>query len=367
MRIDPRKRSARGRAVTGSVLLSVALLLVIPAGPVVAHIGNTFLTDECGSCHVGHGKSGEPMLAKSEEEFCYQCHGSDIERSRMIAEGRLIPSPKLQDLRTDFDKLFAHPVDRPGGTRSVEELVSMSMSEVTHAECVDCHNPHARTGAGKQMNSGVSGYSLGGQILERSLYEYEICLKCHAGNLNTGGGELAIRRAFATSVRSQHPVTVASADRSSPSLLRERNTGALMKCSDCHRSEDPDGPSGPHGSNHEFMLSGHYDRGVTVAESSLAYEFCYSCHDRFSILGNESFPYHREHVEGDLLTGRRGTSCFSCHASHGSPDYPHLIRFNLQAVSRTSGGLPIQYIEEGAGSGSCVLECHGYEHSPGSY
>lgn len=367
MRTDSFRVFSGTAAAAVSAALLVAALTAISAAPARGHIGSGFLTDDCGSCHVGHGKSGEPMLAKSEEEFCYQCHGSDLERSRMVADGRLLPSSRLQDLRPDFDKLYAHPVERSGSALSVETLVSMTATEVTHAECVDCHNPHRRSGPGKQMGTQVSGYSLAGQVLEQSLYEYEICLKCHAGNLVTGGGELDIIRAFAKSVRSQHPVTVANAGSAVPSLLPHLTRGVLMKCSDCHRSDNPNGPAGPHGSNHEFMLSGHYDRGVTVIESSLAFEFCYSCHDRFSILGNDSFPYHRQHVEGDPATDRRGTSCFTCHASHGSPDAPYLIRFNLQAVSRTSNGSPIQYVETGAGSGSCTLECHGHEHSPGSY
>ena len=358
MHIDSRKFIAR--------LLPVFLVAVF-AGQAVGHIGSNFLTDDCGSCHVGHGKSGEPMLAKSEEEFCYQCHGSDIERSRMIADGRLVPSAGLQDLRPEFDKLYAHPVRYQRGSPPDDEQIFFKAGQVTHAECVDCHNPHQRMGPGKSLNAGVSGFSLSGQFLERSMQEYEICLKCHAGNRVIGGSDLSIIEAFATSVRSQHPVTVNSPETRSPSLIEKGMTGGIMKCSSCHRSEDPDGPSGPHGSNNEFMLSGNYDRGVYVNESSFAYEFCYSCHDRVSILANESFPYHREHIEGDTLNGVQGTSCFTCHASHGSPDHPHLIRFNLQAVSATSSGLPVQYQETGLGSGTCVLECHGHNHSPGSY
>lgn len=363
MRIDRGKSSGRSVLV---LLLSVPLVTGF-AGLAGAHVGSILLTDDCGSCHVGHGMSGEPMLAKSEEEFCYQCHGSDIERSRMIAEGRLLPMARLHDLRPEFNKLYAHPVDRQAGDSPSEDLVSLTAREVTHAECVDCHNPHERSGPSKQMGSAVSGYSLAGQVLTRSRYEYEICLKCHAGNQFTGGGELSLIQAFATSVRSQHPVTVASPEVSSISLMTNQVSGALMKCSDCHRNENSDGPRGPHGSSHEFMLSGNYDRDVYVAESTLAFEFCYSCHDRYSLLGNESFPYHRQHIEGNPDTRGQGTSCFTCHASHGSPDYPHLIRFNLQAVSATSVGLPIRYQETGPNSGTCTLRCHGHDHSPGSY
>ena len=140
-----------------------------------------------------------------------------------------------------------------------------------------------------------------------------------------------------------------------------------MRCTDCHTNDDPNGPRGPHGSNHRFLLSGNYDIDPVTEESPLAYEFCYSCHDRFSILDNESFPLHREHIVGDPIRGIPGTSCFTCHASHGSVEYAHLLRFNANAVSpdRTTG--QIRYLSMGERSGECYLSCHGYDHGPERY
>ena len=152
-----------------------------------------------------------------------------------------------------------------------------------------------------------------------------------------------------------------------PSMRNKVGTGDRMLCSDCHRSDDSDGARGPHGSNYEFLLSGNYNRNVYVQESPFEFEFCYSCHDRNSILNNESFSKHRQHVEGDPVTGRRGTSCFTCHTSHGSLDNPNLIRFNPQAVSAEKSGQGVEYMQTGSGSGTCVLECHGYNHAPGRY
>lgn len=332
-----------------------------------AHLDNPHLTDKCGSCHVGHGEPGQPMLEAAEEDFCFQCHGAEEERSRMVAAGRLLPGAYLVDLRQEFDKMSAHPIENRGVHSPVEQLPSHKSSVPNHAECVDCHNPHERSVGEKVMNFEVSGYSLAGQHLERSTFEYEICLKCHADHLTGKSGAQGIMQVFATSVRSQHPVTLPSDGRRLPSMRDPAPAGFRMKCSDCHRSDNPSAPRGPHGSNHEFLLSGYYDRGTETTESSHAFEFCYSCHDRQSLLGNESFPYHREHIEGDPFTGRPGTSCFTCHASHGSPRYPHLIEFNGAAVYPTDSGRPVEYQEYGAGGGTCVLKCHGYNHDPGSY
>ncbi|MEN8008348.1 MAG: cytochrome c3 family protein [Candidatus Krumholzibacteriota bacterium] len=366
MRIDVIRNHSQGTSRVALVAV-LAVLTLWGIGPALGHVGSPQLADDCGGCHVGHGKPGEPMLAKSEEDFCFQCHGSEQERSRMIADGWLMPSARLLDMRPEFDKQYSHPVDREGLHSPTEKLPSVGGAEVSHAECVDCHNPHQRLEAGKKVDFAVSGYSISGQYLERSLYEYEICLKCHSDRMGIKNTERSLDRVFALSVRSQHPVTVQPSGKTIPSLMGKAMDRQRMKCSDCHRSGDPEGPKGPHGSDNEFMLSGNYNRDVFVQESAYAFEFCYSCHDRLSILGNESFPYHREHIEGDPFSGRQGTSCFTCHASHGSPDNTNLIQFNLQAVTGEKMSRRVEYLETGSGSGTCVLECHGYNHAPGGY
>ena len=345
----------------------LAVFLMLAGTGTRAHLDSPHLTDKCGSCHVGHGESGQPMLAAAEEQFCYQCHGADEERSRMVASGKLLPGARLVDMRLEFDKISGHPVDNTGVHSPTEMLPSHKSSVPNHAECVDCHNPHERSAGDKIMNFEVSGYSLSGRHLDRSTYEYEICLKCHADHLTGKSGSRGIMQAFATSVWSQHPVTSPSEGRRLPSLRESLPPGSRMRCSDCHRSDDPSAPRGPHGSNHEFLLSGYYDRSTEAVESSHAFEFCYSCHDRQSLLADESFPYHRQHIEGDPFTGRKGTSCYTCHASHGSPRYPHLIEFNPVVVLPTFDGRPVEYQEFGVGGGTCVLRCHGDNHDPGSY
>jgi predicted CXXCH cytochrome family protein len=343
------------------------IVLSLCWAPVNGHIDSSSLTDECGSCHVGHGKPSEPMLAKSEEDFCYQCHGSDSERGRMVQEGHLVAGTRLEDLRADFDKMYSHPVNLDGVHDPAEKLPSYDAGTTPHAECVDCHNPHQRISEKGRLNYKVSGYSISGQYLEESIHEYEICLKCHSGQLAGKRSSENLVRSFAVNARSQHPVVNPKLNKGLPSLRDKVMSEERMLCSDCHRSDNPDGAAGPHGSNHEFILSGNYNRDVYVQESPYEFEFCYSCHDRSSILNNESFPRHRQHIQGDLLTGQRGTSCFTCHASHGSPDYPHLIRFNPQAVSGEKSGQGVDYLLSSPGTGTCVLECHGYNHSPGRY
>jgi hypothetical protein len=140
-----------------------------------------------------------------------------------------------------------------------------------------------------------------------------------------------------------------------------------MTCSDCHTNDDPDGPRGPHGSQHRFLLSGNYMTDSEVAESPMAYEFCYSCHDRRSLLDGESFPLHELHIVGDPMKGRLGTSCYTCHASHGSMDYPHLLRFQSSTVRGETVTGQLRFSDKGDRTGECWLSCHGYNHAGASY
>lgn len=350
------------------ILMIISAAVLVP-GWLQAHVSNPLLPEGCGSCHVGHGIEDEPMLSASEEDACYQCHGSEEKQSAMKSAGKLAASAVLADMESEFRKTYRHPVEDRSGHSPTEKLPSITSGSVDHAECVDCHNPHQRIQLGPKQTYDVQGYSLSGQYLETSTNEFEICLKCHSESTGlTSSTSRNMLREFSVSVVSQHPVTkITSASRSVSLSLSGPQSGALMKCSDCHTNDDPDGPRGPHASNHKFLLSGNYDTDIYANESPFAYEFCYSCHERTSILSNESFPLHREHIEGDPLSGVKGTSCFTCHASHSSQSNSHLIEFNRAAVSRDRQTGRIDFIEMGERAGECYLSCHGHNHSPGKY
>jgi hypothetical protein len=307
------------------------------------------------------------MLALSEEKFCYQCHGSAEKQSAMKAEGKLAPQAELASVEREFQKTYRHPVVEGSSHAAGERLPDALRGSVSHAECVDCHSPHQRMSAGTTGRYDVAGYTLSGLYVKRSSAEYEVCLKCHVEPAGLGNASRSVLSEFTINVISQHPVTQRTAGGRSVSLNASLSSGTMMNCSDCHTNDDPDGPRGPHGSRYEFLLSGRYDRDPYAKESPFAFEFCYSCHDRQSILANESFSRHREHILGDPVRNVPGTSCYTCHASHSSRDNPYLIDFNREAVAyeQTSGRL--SYSTRGDGTGECYLTCHGYAHGPGQY
>jgi len=349
-----------------AVYISIVFLLAILPTTAAAHVANPDLVEGCGSCHVGHGMSDEPMLSESQEDACYQCHGSSDKRSMMVSAGKLAPQAAPADIEREFNKPFRHPVENKGEHSPDERLPNIAKARVAHAECVDCHNPHQRILPGMRQTAEVSGYSISGQYLEKATREYEICLKCHSDVVGAKSSD-DIRVQFDPGVRSMHPVTRPVMAERRISLAASLPSGGTMTCSDCHRSADPDGPRGPHGSMYEFMLSGNYSTDGTGDESPLAYQFCYSCHERSSILGNESFPLHREHIVGDPFKGIPGTSCYTCHSSHSSENNTHLIRFNQQVVHETQPGGRVEYRSLGEKSGECYLNCHGHTHDPARY
>ena len=139
----------------------------------------------------------------------------------------------------------------------------------------------------------------------------------------------------------------------------------MIFCGDCHNSDQGkgaggSGPSGPHGSLYAPILERQLTLSDGSQESSGAYALCYKCHNRSSILADESFPLHRLHVVDEQ------TSCLTCHDPHGSAQNTHLINFSSRSVQADSRGR-LEFIDEGPQRGSCALSCHGVEHSPATY
>ena len=172
---------------------------------------------------------------------------------------------------------------------------------------------------------------------------------------------------FALTNQSFHPVKGEGKNLAVISLIRpyrERKTSSsdvsILLCADCHGNVAPESP--------QWLLTDNYSTGDNIVESSFAYALCYKCHNRSSILGNESFPSHSRHIAGERNFKGGGTSCHTCHSSHGSVENKYLIRFNREFVSESSTG-KLQFIEKGtyAFHGECWLTCHGVDHNPKSY
>ena len=251
-------------------------------------------------------------------------------------------------------------------------------------ECTDCHNPHAAVGgAGAALARSanldpllppamkdVPGISLAGLPVEQARFYYEVCFRCHADRpvaitnrtLRQQDSIGNVRRQFLPTAASAHPVAFPSRQTGEvasllPAVWRSRR---YVSCQDCHNNPDAADaggmlPNGPHSSRYDHLLAARYETRDYTIESPQAYALCYECHDRNSILGDESFSLHRNHV----VRGR--TPCSACHTAHGvsgsSSQHGHLINFDISIV----GGQRF-YVDTGRLSGSCTLTCHGVQH-----
>jgi len=332
------------------------------------HGDKSVLPGTCRSCHRGMA-----MAITGEEKPCLDCHDGDYKRSLVVQKGLLKTSGRLElkDVEADLRKPYNHPVLTVSGVHyKTETLPEEVVNAARHSECVDCHEPHVIEKL--RPFKGIKGKRVGNFVVEID-QEYQLCYKCHATSANLPAWSTDKSLEFKTTNPSFHPVEGEGANayvislREPYSARKERPSDiSTITCSDCHGSDDPNGPRGPHGSNYRGLLKYNYEMEDGRPESYYAYALCYGCHDRASILGNESFAFHAQHIEGNGAQG--GTSCYTCHDAHGSSRYQYLIRFNEDVVEPNADG-KLEYKAEGVASrhGSCLLSCHGVEHNPKSY
>lgn len=328
----------------------------------------------CAVCHRVHTAPKPERLLRfeREEDNCLNCHDGSIAKSDILSQIR---------------KFSAHRGDTRTGAHDPAER---DHTMPPHVECVDCHNPHAAQGEpivrirgpapvpAVGSLRGVRGVTIGGAPVEVSTFAYEICFRCHGDRsmptrtprILRQVTEFNTRREFHPSSPSSHPIAAPRRNPDVVSLMPPYRSGMVLSCTDCHNADDArsqggGGPDGPHGSRWRPLLTDRYETRDYTVESASAYALCYRCHDRTSILRDDSFPFHRLHI----VVAR--TPCSVCHDPHGIPAgaasnrHSNLINFDRLVVRpvRTAGGLrPVRFEDTGRYSGSCTLTCHGVDH-----
>lgn len=306
-----------------------------------SHMDRSKNPQGCGGCHRGRGVPGTPLLKNTTERICFECHG-------VMSRGRA-----KKDLESVFTKRSIHPIYETTKYHvRGEDLPERVPLTPRHVACADCHSSHVATP--EMPWKGVRGYSRARMRLKQTSDEYELCYLCHSDSANLPSNQKNKREEFDPYNESYHPVELPGRNRFVPSLVGGLNTNSKLRCTDCHGSNDAFGPRGPHGSDYPPLLVAQYTTTDGV-ESPRAYELCYMCHDRRSILGNDSFWKHNLHIV------TKGTSCYACHASHGSRDTKNLIVFNPNVVSPSNTGLGPQYIYNPT-QPRCYLSCHSADH-----
>jgi predicted CXXCH cytochrome family protein len=345
---------------------------VLPVPPMIAAAAGapgspcgSMADNACRACHATHGAPPRArLLYDRPTTLCLTCH-----------DGLSAPN-------------VISAVNQRSGHRVSRVLEHTGPSDfrrhVSHyVECSDCHNPHAvvRNALPRTTEfftqgvlippslQQVPGVNLLGLPVERSSFYYEVCFRCHADRPVPVRNRIFrqqdplgnVRREFLPTAASAHPVAFPARQTGEvPSLLPQFRSRGFIGCQDCHNNPDSlsaggTEANGPHGSRYDHLLAAPYQTADFSNESPQAYALCYGCHDRTSILNNESFSRHRDHVV------RNRAPCSACHSPHGvsgsSANHGHLINFDLSIVSGERF-----YIDSGRFSGSCTLTCHGVRH-----
>lgn len=324
----------------------------------------TVVENSCLSCHRPHSAGGHERLLHFArlEDNCLNCHDGSVAKT---------------NLKSEMLKFSRHDVARYEGIHDLKESPSAA---IRHVECVDCHNPHAvqdthaKAPVVPGAMLGVSGVTASGGSTERAQYEYEVCFKCHADNPNRPQSTITrqitqtnTRLEFDPSALSFHPVLAPGANRNVPSLKPPMTVATMIYCTDCHNSDSASGAKGPHGSNYQNLLAYRYETSDYTQESSYSYQLCYRCHSRNSILNNESFAKHTEHLQKQI-------PCSACHDAHGissvqgtSSNNSHLINFDTTIVRPDPATGRLEFEDTGIFHGRCYLQCHDKTHSPQEY
>jgi predicted CXXCH cytochrome family protein len=343
---------------------------------------------DCAVCHDPHG-SANPRLtawtrpawftdgvdgvrdntstAAYEENLCYQCHGNGT-----IGKA----APGAQDVASPASRSGAHPISSGSGLHADGEAPARLGVGNRHAECVDCHDPHAarpgvhtagasqpgpalRGAWGVQPTWGSAGgvpatsyrtVRFVGASTEREAY---LCFKCHTsytslpdgGTLNGVGGPdlsydfnpgnqsyhnvLGLDTGVRTSFTFSGVGTVTWPWVGDNSLKNGLTSNSKLTCTDCHSSKAPGEARGPHGSTAKYMLdpdySGDWEGAMLDWHSpngtSPSNLICTKCH---TFSANTGPGFNNVHSWGGVLgavhTADTGTHCVECHVRipHGS-------------------------------------------------
>jgi predicted CXXCH cytochrome family protein len=323
---------------------------------------NTVAANACQSCHAPHnaGTSERLLRFPTEEQNCFSCHSGTVASKNIAAE---------------FNKISVHPILQTSG---VHDPMEDPVNPARHVECVDCHNPHAANSAGaiapnaSGALAGVKGVNISGAVVNNVTREYELCFRCHADSVARGPARVErqfpqtnTRLEFNTANLSYHPVVGPGKNPNVPSLIAPWTPSSVMYCTDCHNNDQGTraggaGPNGPHGSAFVPLLERNLVLHDGQEESSAAHALCYKCHSRPSILADQSFKFHRKHVQDVKV------ACTTCHDPHGVPNVKHLINFNRNYATASSNGR-LEYVSTGPLQGNCSLTCHGVDHNATPY
>lgn len=387
-----------GSAHAGATTAAVPPALAVKDPP------ETVAQSACRACHRVHSADERPRLGRGTlPSRCTDCHNG--------ATGADVAGQFL---------LSAHHPAGLGSHDPAEDLRSLPETQ-RHAECPDCHNPHAAKPSTDEAGprapgsltgvGGVSAQYLGGQWVEPALipaktisYEYQLCFKCHSGWSYGLTPPVSPSRQLADGLSAPNQTSPALAFNPENSGLHalvgphhRRGTAAagafrgndrtgtpwgwesILLCTDCHGADlNRPGLRGAHGSSEPFILKApwiHPSRSGLVTEAETGTlgtrnHLCFLCHDPATYLDGFSANTGFRTALGANLHGGpyHQVGCSACHSGvpHGFKNRAMLVE--VADPYPYSAGARVTYLHDAFGpvlppsgdweKADCRTDCH---------
>ncbi len=297
---------------------------------------------------VGVSGPSDPL----EEKFCFKCHsttsnpnaGSNLDYYGVQS----ITNQDALDLEAVFSRTYTHPTATYSGRHSTADSVLSLGDGNRHAECGDCHSVHAAlqgthdgtsnlvsnalkgawgveptswpTPATPTDNGNVFTAPSGYTKLDPAVREWQICLKCHSNYVTLPSGKRNLAEELNPNYPSTHGIVEAGTNSfcntttmnepwaTANELASGPNSG-IVYCSDCHRSDTPADPEGPHGSNSQYLLV-----ATIVSDNVNGTPLCDVCH-MVSVYWGPGSGTPSDYDDHPATQGqhKKAPGCFSCH------------------------------------------------------
>ncbi|MHC4767177.1 MAG: cytochrome c3 family protein [Planctomycetota bacterium] len=288
-----------------------------------------FAAGECLACHRPHESNHEKLLrAGSGPDHCSMCHA---ETALALANAPFVHEPAAESCTgchdphaSEYGGALRQPIDETCFACHEDLEQTVAGATAPHAavftadRCANCHDPHAS----------------GRPDLLRNRQDV-LCLKCHSEPILSASGR---------TIQDMTPI------------LRERSFlhGPVRSgnCTACHNV---------HGASHSRLLQEHFTDAFYASFDLRNYALCFECHESdlatepqtttLTDFRNGDVNLHFTHVNRD----RKGRSCRTCHAIHGS----NLPKHVAETVPFEGSGwaMPIRFEKTNTG-GSCAPGCH---------
>ena len=282
-----------------------------------------------------------------EEKHCLQCHSSlnPNDGGGLDYYGVQPMSAAARGIGDAVVLTYAHPISAVNGVHFPGEDGANLGDGSRHAECVDCHNPHAadqgtHDGSSSLVSNALKGVwgveptswpaaptpADNGNVfaavpgytqVDPATSEYQICLKCHSDYVTLPTGSPNLAEQINPNYPSVHGITAPGTNAycNTNTMNEPWASSGTAYCSDCHRSGNSADPEGPHGSNLEHLLV-----ATVVSDATNGTPLCMVCH-KTSVYwsGSEASFSRMSRHPASTSAHRNAKGCFACHMWEYSP------------------------------------------------